>query len=192
MQHKTKLLGATLALALFAGTAQAGPRNGFSINGGVISSSTDVTYTSGIFAGQTLSYKGGGISVGLDYQFAINENFSINPFLMTSGEAVSVNNVTLNNISANHAILGVQFRYWMNDIYLGGQIGSYSEQLNYTVGNATYSNSTSGGGVGLVAGWESPNGGVYVQGQLDSASLNYSGASTKLTGARFSVGYRWK
>lgn len=193
MKRKSPLLGAALVLALCAGTAHAEPKNGFSVNGGVVSSTTSQTYNTGLFAGQTLTYKGGGLSLGLDYQFAINEHFSINPFLMTSGESVSVNNVTFNNVSANHGILGVQFRYWPNGgAYVGGHIGSYSEQINYTFNNVTYHTNASGGGVGLVAGWENPAGGFYVQGQLDSAKFGYSNANTKFTDARLSIGYRWK
>lgn len=194
MKRKSIILGAALLalLALCAGTAQAAPQNGFSLNGGFISSSTDQTYTTGLFTGQTLTYKGGGISLGLDYQFVINENFSINPFLMTSGETVSVNNVTLYNVTSNHGILGVQFRYWIGDVYVGGHIGSYSEQLNYRIGNAGFSTNASGGGAGLVAGWENPNGGFYVQGQLDSSKPKYTNANTKLIGTRLSLGYRWK
>jgi len=189
MKRNSIIVGAAL-LALCAGTAQAAPQNGFSLNGGFISSSTTDTYANGT----TASYNGGGISIGLDYQFVINENFTISPFLMTSGETVSVNGTTLNNVSANHGIFGVQFRYWAGDMYVGGHIGSYSEQINIYWAGGTVSGSTSGGGAGLVLGWENPNGGMYVQGQIDSANLNNAnpGTTTKLTGARLSMGYRWK
>lgn len=194
IKRKTHILAASLALALFSGAAQAGAQNGFSINGGLISTTTNQTISTGFFAGQTFTYNGGGLSLGLDYQVAINDQFSINPFLMTSIESVSVNNVTYNNLSANHGILGVQFRYWPagGGAYVGGQIGSYSEQINYTFNNTTYHSNASGGGLGLVAGWENPNGGFYVQGQVDSAKLGYSNTDTKLTSARLSIGYRWK
>lgn len=193
---KSNVLALCVALlALGTSAAQAAPQSGFSVNGGLISSNTDHQYTSGIFKGQTLSYKGGGISLGIDYQIPINANLSINPFLMISGEAVTVNNTTINNLTANHNILGLQLRYWFGNGggFVGGHIGSYSEKLTYTFNNGVaISGSASGGGLGLVGGWENPNGGFYAMGQLDSAKLNTTDANTKLSGFRLSIGYRWK
>jgi hypothetical protein len=121
--------------------------------------------------------------LGLDYQFAINNQFSISPFLMSSGESSSVNNLT-----AGHGILGAQLRYWAGDMFFGGHLGNYSEVFT----NNGTSISGSGGGAGLVAGWENPNGGMYVMGQVDSATVKYSTFDIKFTASRLSVGYRWK
>lgn len=186
MKRKPLILLGTALLALCAGTAQAAPKNGFSVNGGLINSSTSVTVTGPFLTGLTGSYKSSGISLGLDYQFALTESLSLNPFLMTSGESVS----NVNNVSSNHGILGLQLRYWIGDAFVGAHIGSYSEMLKF--GNTGISTSASGGGAGLVAGWENPAGGLYVMGQLDSAKLNVTNTDTKLSGVRLSVGYRWK
>ncbi len=186
MKHKSPVLGAALALALCAGTVHAEPKNGFSVNGGLISSSTNVTITSGFFNGLTGSYSSSGLSLGLDYQFTLTESLSLNPFLMTSGESVS----QANNVSASHGILGVQLRYWIGDAFIGAHLASYSEVLKYN--NLGISTNASGGGAGLAAGWENPNGGLYVLAQFDSAKLNYTNTNTKFADVRLSVGYRWK
>lgn len=185
MKRKLQILGA--ALALCAGTAHAAPKNGFSVNGGLISSSTTVTITGPILNGLTGSYTSSGFSLGIDYQFALNDSLSLNPFLMTSGEAVSGLG---SNVSAGHGILGLQLRYWVGDAFFGAHIGSYSEVLKNN--NLNLQTSATGGGGGLVAGWENPNGGLYVLGQVDSARLNYAYTNTKLKEVRLSVGYRWK
>jgi len=138
--------------------------------------------------GSTYSYSSAGLSLGLDYQFAVSSNFSISPFLLTSGESTNISNVT-----ANHGVVGVQFRYWVGDAFFGGQIGGYSQVLTFTSGSLSVSGSGSGGGAGLVAGWENPDGGLYVMGQVDSAKIKYSTpGQTKMNAFRLSVGYRWK
>jgi hypothetical protein len=78
-------------------------------------------------------------------------------------------------------------------MFFGGHLGGYSEVLTASSGSVSASLSGSGGGAGLVAGWEKPDGGWYVMGQLDSATIKYSGfADTKLSAFRLSAGYRWK
>lgn len=186
MKRKSLILLATLALS--TGTAYASPRDGFSVNAGLISSSTSTTITSGFFNGLSYSYSGSGLSLGVDYQIALSNHFSLNPFLMTSGEAVSGLG---SNISGGHGILGLQARFWFaQGIFAGGHIGSYSEVLNDN--NYNLQTTASGPGVGLIAGWEDPNSGLYVFGQVDSAKLNYADTDTKLTDIRLSIGYRWK
>lgn len=145
-----------------------------------------MTVTGPFLNGLTGSYSSSGLSLGLDYQFALTDSLSLNPFLMTSGESVS----NVNNVTATHGILGLQLRYWIGDAFVGGHLASYSETLKF--GNTGISANASGGGAGLVAGWENPNGGLYVLGQLDSAKLGYANTDTKFNDVRLSVGYRWK
>ncbi|MGB9092794.1 MAG: hypothetical protein WCB93_01620 [Gallionella sp.] len=182
MKTGNLLLSAAALFVLLTGTALAEPRNGFSLNAGLSS------HTMEDQCSFCISYNSSGLSLGLDYQFALSDKLSINPFLMTSGESTSISGVT-----ASHGILGVQLRYWAGDAFFGGHLGAYSEVLTATSGPLSISSRGSGGGAGLVAGWEKPNGGFYVMGQLDSATLKYSGyADTKLSAFRLSVGYRWK
>ncbi len=175
MKTTSLLFSAAILFALQTGTAVAGPKNGFGLNAGLTSHTMDCN---------CLPDSSSGLSLGLDYQFALSDTFSISPFLMSSGESTNLSGVT-----AGHGILGVQLRFWAGDVFFGGHIGSYSEVLSAN----SVSISGSGGGAGLVAGWENPNGGMYWMGQLDSANIAYSGfPDYKLHGMRLSIGYRWK
>lgn len=176
MKSRNMLLNTAMLFTLLTGTAMAGPQNGFSLNAGLASHSMNPQGLS--------SDTSSGLSLGLDYQFALSDNLSISPFLMTSGESTSVSGVT-----AGHGILGVQLRYWSGDMFLGGHLGSYS---NVYIANGVQFNSGNGGGAGLVAGWEKPDGGLYVMGQVDSATIKYSNTDMKLSAFRLSLGYRWK
>jgi hypothetical protein len=172
-------IGALLAVG--AGSAIAEPKNGFGLDGGIVTSH---------MSNPLGNYQSSGLSIGIDYQFAISESFSINPFLMSSGESTS--GALIPGTKAGHGILGLQLRYWINDMFIGGHLASYSEILSNSVGNITASTTATGGGAGLVAGWENPNGGMFVMGQLDSAKLQYTGSTSKMSGFRLSMGYRWK
>lgn len=179
------LMIATLLSGLCLGTAQAAPQNGFSLNTGYISTDSTITYTTPILAGLPAStYNTTGMTFGMDYQFALNEQWSLSPFLMSSIESSN----TAGNVTFAHGILGLQLRYWIGDAFVGGHFGKYSELTTFSLlGIAAFGN-----GAGLVAGWENPNGGFYVMGQYDSANLSDVGADVKISGLRLSIGYRWK
>jgi hypothetical protein len=184
MKLKAVLFSATALLAMHAGTAHADAKNGFSINGGLASHSMSATM---IPSGTPYSYTSSGLSLGLDYQFALSPEFSLSPFLMSSGESTS--GALVSGTTAGHGILGLQLRYWAGDVFVGGHLARYSEVLsNPNIASV----SANGNGWGLVAGWEQPDGGLYVMGQLDWAKVQYVDANVNLTGFRASVGYRWK
>ncbi len=183
---KQIVLPAILILSAFsAGSAQAEPKNGFALDAGL----TTHRMTNPV----TGNYQSTGVSLGLDYQFAVSDSLSLNPFLMTSGETVSGNAANFAaGTNAGHGMLGLQLRYWIDNAFLGAHLASYSEVLSNTVGNVTTSTSAHGGGLGLAAGWEKPDGGLFVVGQLDSSNLKYSTSTSKMSGFRLSMGYRWK
>lgn len=178
------VLFSTLLLALHTGAASAEPRNGVGLNVGLVNDNMDATPTP---AGVPFSYSSSGMSLGVDYQIALPPNLSLNPFLMLSSESTS--GALKPGTTAGHGILGVQLRYWAGDLFVGGHLARYTEALlppnTPTVG-------TSGFGAGLAGGWEQPNGGVYVLGQMDWATLQYVDANVKLSGFRVSAGYRFK
>lgn len=182
MKTRNILLNTGMLFVLLTGTAVAEPKNGFGLNAGLVNHSRDCGST-------CIIPSTSGLSIGLDYQFALSDSWSISPFLMTSGETTNVSGIT-----ANHGILGAQLRYWAGDMFFGGHLGSYSEVFTVSAGSLYVSSSASGGGAGLVAGWENPNGGLYVMGQLDSATIDYPNNSVdaKLSAFRLSAGYRWK
>ena len=180
MNFKNIIFYPVFLASLFTGVAYAVPKNGFSLNAGTASHNRDCN-------GCTNS-KTSGLSIGMDYQFSLSNNFSISPFLMSSSETAS--NVS-NNDAVGHGILGGQIRYWVGDVFIGAHLGRYSEAL--IIGNTLFSGA--GGGTGLVAGWEAPDSGVYVMGQFDSANVTYptsSNANINFTALRLSLGYRWK
>jgi hypothetical protein len=171
------LLSAAALFVLLTGTALAEPRNGFGLNAGLVSHSRD--------CGGCLGSSTSGLSIGLDYQFALSDKLSISPFLMTSGETSS----NVSGSTVNHGILGAELRYWIGDTFFGGHLGAYSEVIS----SGSISQTGNGGGAGLVAGWEKPDGGMYFMGQFDSATIRYSGyQDVKLAAFRLSIGYRWK
>lgn len=177
MKSRNMLLNTAMLFTLLTGTALAGPQNGFGLNAGLVGHSRD--------CGGCVADSTSGLSLGLDYQFALSDNLSISPFLMTSAES----NSNASGTVVGHGILGAQLRYWAGDMFFGGHLGGYSEVIT----NGGLSLSGSGGGAGLVAGWENPDGGLYVMGQLDSATIEYSGlADIKFSAFRLSMGYRWK
>ncbi len=184
MKMKLVLSNAAVLLALYAGSACADPKNGFSLNAGLIKSNATATMTA---TGAGASYSGTGLSLGLDYQIAVSPNFSVNPFLMTSSESTS--GALIQGTSAGHGILGIQLRYWADDVFFGAQVGRYTEAL---VNSNLPTTRASGNGAGLVVGWEDRNSGLYVTGQLDSAKVHYVDANVKLSEFRASIGYRWK
>jgi hypothetical protein len=177
MKTSNLLINTAVLFALFTGTAVAEPKNGFGLNAGLASHSRDC----GGCAGSSTS----GLSIGLDYQFALSDKFSLSPFLMSSGETSSA----VSGTTVSHGIFGAQLRYWVGEMFFGGHLGGYSEVLT----NGSTSLSGSGVGGGLVAGWEKQDGGLYFMGQLDSATVEYSGlGDIPFTAFRLSAGYRWK
>jgi len=93
-------------------------------------------------------------------------------------------------VNAIHGMIGLELRYWAGDVFFGGHLAHYSESLHNR--NTRTTATGTGGGIGLVAGWEDPQGGLFVLGQLDSAKLSYVDADVKLRAIRLSAGYRWK
>jgi hypothetical protein len=181
--------GLLVAAGLLLGSnpATAAPKNGFAVFGGMASHSADGKGTLPPITGVPFSYSSSGVSIGIDYQVALGDSLTLNPFLMSSSESTSGD---LNSgVTAGHGILGLGVRYWPGDFFLGAQIGNYSEVLSGDTGGSL---SASGGGFGLSAGWESPTGGLFVVGQYDSFSLSYSDADIDETGFRLQIGYRWK
>jgi len=175
MKIRNLLLSTVVLFVFLTGTALAEPKSGFSWNIGSVSHNR--TCSAGC------ATKTSGVSLGLDYQFALSDKFSINPFLMTSSESVQ----GFSTITASHGILGAQLRYWLGDIFIGAHVGSYSEVFSSSGTSLT----ASGTGSGLVAGWEQSKGGYYLMGQVDNANVTNSGVTVPISAVRLSLGYRW-
>jgi hypothetical protein len=192
MQKIFTILKALVLLTICSSTALAEPKSGFGLSVGGTSNNMSGTTIPG---GVAYSYSSSGLSVGMDYQFAVSKSFSINPLLMSSGED-AIGTTLQTGTVAGHGFLGLQLRYWLDNFFIGGHVGKYVELLSVatTVNGSTTTTDTvgSGSGRGIVIGWEPSSSKWFVMGQVDSASISYLSADVKQTGARISVGYRWK
>lgn len=160
------------------------PANGFGLFGGIVRYSMAAKP---ILGGSNYDSSSVGITIGFDYQFSLNDNISINPFVMSSSENTSGDLANVD--SAGHGILGVQGRYWIQDqIFIGADIGIYSEGIRI---RDDYSHA-GGYGYGLAVGWESKFSGLIASVRYDRATVGYSNVDSDLTGIRLQVGYRWK
>jgi len=199
MRKTILLLSALMVFAMSADKALAEPGNGFSINSGLTSHNMSGTTSP---AGAAYSYSSSGLSVGMDYQFALSDNFSISPiFIISVGESLISTpqaGTVFSGIqapdSAGHGIFGLQLKYWIDDVFIGGHVGSYAEFLSSTNSNTNTTTNTIGEGIGkgLVVGWAPSQSKWFLMGQVDSANIDYLNSKVKLTGTRISIGYRWK
>jgi hypothetical protein len=177
---------AALLTGLFPLAAQCEPMKGFGAFVGLASHSGSVDYNSG----GSSSFKSSGLSLGVDYQFPLNQTLSINPFLMSSSESVG-GDAGESYTSTGHGILGVELRYWAERFFVGAHIGNYSEVLIATSGSGASDTSASAIGFGVTGGWQNDDG-VFVAAQVDRADFKYSNATHDTTGLRLHIGYRWK
>jgi len=92
-----------MMLAFLAGTAVAEPRNGFGLNAAWPATTGNAV---------DVPVKHFGLSLGIDYQFALSDKWSISPF---DDIRESVKNVS--DVTAGHGILGAQLRYWAGSVF---------------------------------------------------------------------------
>lgn len=178
------ILPALLALIAAATTcAHARPVSGFGVDAGLVASRMNDPVAG--------SYQSNGLSLGLDYQFAVSESLSLNPFLMTSAESATGGTLQ-SGTHASHDDIGLEMRYWIGSAFVGGHLFHQTEVLSHTVGNVTTSTTAGGGGLGLVGGWQDPDSGLFVMGQLDGARVHYPTSTAKVSEVRVSMGYRWR
>ncbi|MCZ6645089.1 MAG: hypothetical protein O7B79_02505 [SAR324 cluster bacterium] len=176
-----------LGLLVLVPQVQAQPGDGFGLFVGSASHTSKVA-----LPGLPFQFESSGASIGIDWQFAVSDNFSIVPFLMSSSETVTGDVEG----SAAHGILAISFRLWVGGFFLGPHMGSYSEVVTIDklfgvpVGGSDVS--SSGTGAGFMIGFEAENG-FLIMLQTDSATVEDSdGVETDLTGSRLHIGYRWK
>ncbi len=187
MKFSKFIIMCTFAFILSLSTVQAEPKNGFGFYGGITSSSMDIKFDD---SPGTYKCSSSGLSLGIDYQFAITDYFSINPIWMSSSE--SPGGDFDNSVEGiGHGVFALQLLFWVGDIYMGGHFGNYSEVIiseNSTSGTIT--STGAGSGYGLVVGYKIKDN-IFVNLQTDQAKINYSNAETDLQTVRLQVGYRW-
>ncbi len=184
-QKNLLLLALTVLILLGAGPADAAPRNGMAIFFGPNSlKASDTT------SGESYTTSSGGFGLGLDYQFALGQSLSLNPFLTKMSANVSF--PTLPDVSlAQYDILGLQARLWLGSIFIGAHYGIYGATL--VESDISIAGIGTGEGWGLDAGYEG-EGEWFLTLHSDSAKgVEISDApSIDLAGGRLNIGYRWK
>jgi hypothetical protein len=188
---KLKFLMLAALSGIFSGNVMAEANSGFGINIGGSGNYMASTYTVGTVAnpvGSTYNYNSSGSSLGIDYQIAFPNNLTLNPFLIVSNE--STNLATQTGATMAHNVLGLQGRLWKGDFFLGVHGALYTETIATTAGTNIVSET--GNGQGLAVGWEPSKGRWSIVLQGDSAKFKYPDQDVTMTGARLSLGYRWK
>jgi hypothetical protein len=164
-----------------AGTpASAQPANGFGAALGVAAH-----YYSG-----THPYSSAGGSVAGDMQFAVNDAWSLNPYLMLSGEALFGGN----SGGASNGVAGFEVRRWWGERFFGAHLGAYTTFI------ATRNSSTNlyDPGVGVTLGTERANGfTVALVADLPRILIPVAGlpvvkVDLQQAGLRLHLGYRFR
>jgi len=121
----------------------------------------------------------GGLSLGLDAQFAINNDWSLNPYMLISAEK----NANSQNVS--DGMVGLPVRHWLGEWFVGGHV---FEHVRVLIDNGRAADSAYGLGAGVMAGFEYANGwGAEVQ--TDSELIR---PGIQRHALRFHLTYRWR
>jgi hypothetical protein len=157
----------TVALACGANLAFAGPANGIGFYGGVIGASQ-------------AGVQSKGLSLGVDAQFMVNDNWSVNPYLMASAERDP------DSTSLADGLAGVQLRRWFGDWFVGGHM--FEHDL-ITFRDGRVSSSAYGLAFGPVAGFENAAGwGAAIQ--LDAFESTIE-KGVRRNAVRLHLTHRW-
>ena len=160
-------IGCIVISACCPAMANAGPQNGFGLYAGAIGASENGVSSKGL-------------SIGVDAQFTINDNWSLNPFLMASAEHSSV------STTVSDELVGLQIRRWFGDWFVGGQVFAHDRLI---VGNGTTQNSAYGVAPGVLAGVEYASGwGTEIQADTFENSTT---AGVSRNAVRLHLTYRW-
>ncbi|MBU3916490.1 DUF3575 domain-containing protein [bacterium] len=175
---------ATIVL-LFSGKARAEPGNGLALMAGY----AEHHYRLVQDTKADLIFTGTGIAFGMDFQFVVTDQWSINTALQWSFEnTTDIFNVpgnTEGTVFTYNAIF--QTRYWFNNIYICPQIGIYYEIFT---SHSDQVFSQRGVGGGFAVGWEGKNGWlVNLQYDLETAAPI---GVDNIQIYRLLVGFRWK
>lgn len=164
---QTFFCGGLVALStLFSPFASSAPQNGMGVYLGVISASENTVASNGL-------------SLGGDAQFALNNDWSLNPYLMLSAERDA------NSKTIADGLAGVSLRRWLGEWFVGGQVFEHDRLI---IDNSAVQNSAYGLGGGIVAGIEYANGwGAAAQADFEP---NYS-TNTQRNALRVHLTYRW-
>lgn len=155
------------ALLVCSKFAAAVPQNGFGIEGGLIGASADGSQSNGL-------------SLGMDAQLVVNDNWSLNPYLMLSLEQ----NSSAQKMS--DGLAGLSIRRWFDEWFVGGHV--FEHDL-IVFENGTVQTSSYGIGSGLQVGFELANGwGAELQADMFESTIS---KGVQRNAIRAHLTYRW-
>lgn len=193
MYNTKRLILMIILSGLISINAFSEPKSGIGLYGGLIQSNMDGELNNkSTSPGTTYSNSSAGFSLGVDYQFAIADFFSINPIWMSSSESIS-GDADDSVKSVGHGILALQFLFWVGDFFAGGHVGNYSEVL-VSEDSDTGNTNTTGGvgpGYGIAIGYKISDK-FYTNLQFDNANIEYTDSDQDLQGIRLHVGMRFE
>jgi hypothetical protein len=146
-----------------------------------------------------LNYDTTGPQIGGGYQWALSPRWSAE-FLLAGGSGSVSGAMKEFYQDSGGGMFGAQLRFWWpGGGYLGGEIGNYTTKFSTSVSKSNLRDLTLEGiGVGIVAGFEWPNGGfvdltwsyesLVAQHHVTTAFLDGDASEQML---RLSLGYRW-
>jgi hypothetical protein len=166
--------GFIAASAIFSGIAAAAPQNGIGTYVGLISATEGGSRSKGL-------------SLGMDAQFTINDNWSVVPYLMVSAERDSASRTVADGLA------GLQARRWFGDWFVGGHVFDH-DWIVFSNGKVQCSAYGSFGlAMGVLAGFEYASGwGAEVQtDSLESVCYNTT-TDIRRNAVRLHLTYRWR
>ena len=167
------------------GGAQAGVQNGlglFLLGGGLkISEQTTAK-----------EYGRTSFGVGMDYQWALGEAFSLALFGSDNvGRARIPGQEGQSDVKTG--AVGLQFRLWMGPLFMGFHRGVYAAAISEKRYSTDFELSNRRAGRGFVLGLEGPGGwSIIIQGDEARGLEMPAGSVVDLVGLRLGLGYRWK
>lgn len=172
LQLNIRQLLLLLYLSFWSVLVQAAPANGFAVYFGPLHSRNP---------GQDIT--GNGISINADAQMAVNDHWSLNPYLELSYET------TNQPFSLLDGSAGLQARYWTGQWFIGAQYLFHDENRRQN-GNITAG--IYGAAFGLTTGWEWSNHWSVVLeiNGFEGQGLDLNSHNSR-TDARIQIGYRW-
>lgn len=148
-------------------TAEAAPQNGMGAYVGLIGASEG-------------GVGSGGLSLGMDAQFVIDDKWSLNPYLMLSAEKNS------NSKNVSDTLVGLPVRRWFDEWFVGVHVFEHDRLL---IDSGRVTSSAYGLGTGVLAGVEYANGwGAEVQADM----FEFIGAGVFRNAVRLHLTYRWR
>ncbi len=202
---------ALLSLLCFSSIAEVEGRSGFSILAESVNNSMKGTFNDKadpVLEGREWRYSSLEAGLGINYQIAMGDMFSLNPFTSFSTGSCEFEELEWEDQGASyalkkesrpcgHLINGLQVRIWIGAFFIGAYSGYFFEESPKTEDDEDASLNFVGmigrgeTGYGGIAGIEF-DGGFFLAVQSDLVTFEYEEFDSNLAGVRLQFGFRWK